>query len=169
MNLLFSRHPYRLAPCLPALALLASLACAALASSGAAAKDRIEVLVDEAKVMTIPANVKTMVLGNPGIADMTILKKGGKVVLTGKSYGETNIVGLDSDNNLLFESTIRVTAPGGKVVVQRGMDRHSYICNPRCEPTVSLGDAADFMTAHVAQSSSHSNFAKPGENNQGPK
>ena len=146
-----------------AVPLLAAVAFAVFAGGHAAAKDRIEVVVDEAKVMTIPSNVKTMVLGNPGIADVTILKKGGKMVLTGKAFGETNLVALDNENNLLFESVIRVSAPGGKLVVQRGMDRNSYICNPRCEPTFSLGDASDFAKAADSQAGLHSTSAKPGD------
>ena len=128
----------------------------------AQAAERIEVKLDQAMVMTIPASVKTMVLGNPAIADITILKSGGKMVITGKSFGDTNVVALDREGNLVLEAAIRVSAPGGKLVVQRGMSRQSYSCNPRCEPTITLGDDQQFFVEAASLAMARGQISKPG-------
>lgn len=140
--------------------LAAWLAGFGFVATAALAGDRVNVYLDQARVLTMPANVKTMILGNPGIADVTLLKKGA-MVITGKSFGETNLIALDSDGKLVVESTIRVSAAGGKLVVQRGMVRESYICNPRCEATVSLGDDSRFMGQMISNVGARDGFAQP--------
>ena len=156
-------HPRRIARTTFAAVLspVAALACMIMASP-ATSGERVEVQLDQARVVTLPANAKTMILGNPAIADITLLKRGGALVITGKSFGETNLIALDNDGKLVVESTIRVSASGGKLMVQRGMQRNSYICNPRCEPTISLGDDEKFMTESAALASARNSAARPG-------
>ena len=69
-----------------------------------------------------------MVIGNPLIADAA-LQPGGIAVLTGKGFGETNLMALDHGGNVLFEKTVRVLAPRDAVVVYRGSTaRDLYLC-----------------------------------------
>lgn len=121
--------------------LLAALVCA----SAARAADVIHVIIDEAKVIELPANTSTIIVGNPIVADVTMLRKNNRMVLTGKAFGRTNLIALDANGNAIGESSIRVSANFKGLVVQRGMDRESYDCSPRCQPTVSLGDSAKFL------------------------
>ncbi|GJE34739.1 pilus assembly protein N-terminal domain-containing protein [Methylobacterium oxalidis] len=126
-------------PCALALILLA---LPARAESDAAV---ITVLVDNAKVMRLPERTQTVVVGNPIIADVT-LQKNGVVVLTGKSYGSTNLIALDAAGAMLAESQIRVEAPQTAVItVQRGLDRESYSCTPNCQPSMQLGDSLKYF------------------------
>lgn len=161
-NAIHSRRHARPAFAAPFSSVLA-LACMIMANP-AASGERVEVLLDQARVVTLPANAKTMILGNPAIADITLLKRGGALVITGKSYGETNLIALDNDGKLVVESTIRVSASGGKLMVQRGMERNSYICNPRCEPTISLGDDSGFMNGAAAMANARNSAARPNGN-----
>ncbi|WP_455974169.1 pilus assembly protein N-terminal domain-containing protein [Methylorubrum populi] len=106
----------------------------------------VSVQVDNAKVIRLPEKTQTVVVGNPMIADIT-LQKNGVVVLTGKSFGSTNLIALDGKGAMLAESTISVQAPQASIItVQRGLDRESYSCTPNCQPSVQLGDATKYFT-----------------------
>lgn len=121
----------------------------ALCSFGCAAQNGglpvLTVMVDNARVMRLPERSQTIIVGNPLIADVT-LQKNGVVVLTGKSYGSTNLIALDASGALIAETTIRVEASQVSVVtVQRGLDRQSFSCTPNCQPSAQLGDASDYF------------------------
>ncbi|WP_336486026.1 pilus assembly protein N-terminal domain-containing protein [Methylobacterium nigriterrae] len=105
----------------------------------------VTVLVDNAKVMRLPERTQTVIVGNPIIADVT-LQKNGVLVLTGKSFGSTNLIALDAGGQMLAESMIRVEAPQAAVItVQRGLERESYSCTPNCQPSVQLGDSSKYF------------------------
>ena len=129
-------------------AALAHTAFASFAAGGTpalAAQDALVVLLDRAKVAKLPPKAQTLIVGNPIIADVTLVKDSNVMVITGKGYGETNLVVLDKNGALLTEEFIRVKAnERALLVVQRGLERESYSCAPRCEPTVQLGDAGHF-------------------------
>jgi len=107
---------------------------------GNAGPDTIQVYFDQAKLLKLPAGAETLVIGNPGIADISI-QKTGVIVITGRSPGRTNFIALDASGSIISESTISVTYPGGeRLLVQRGLDRSHYDCAPNCLPTLTLGD-----------------------------
>jgi hypothetical protein len=100
-----------------------------------------------------------VIVGNPIIADVTV-QRNGVLVLTGKSYGVTNLIALDGAGQLLAESMISVQAPSESVVVvQRGLDRESYSCTPHCQPSILLGDANKFFGETSAQAQQRNSFA----------
>lgn len=105
----------------------------------------VAVTVDNAKVIRLPERTQTVIVGNPIIADVS-LQKNGVLILTGKSFGSTNLIALDAAGTMLAESTISVqTAPVASVMtVQRGLDRESYSCTPHCQPSIQLGDSAKY-------------------------
>lgn len=108
----------------------------------------LRVTLDEAKVARVPEGTTTLVIGNPIVADVTMLKGSGAMVVTGKGFGETNLIALDAHGNVLEEKTVRVVPTSSTLVVQRGMERESYSCAPTCMPTVQLGDdKTDFKDA----------------------
>ena len=99
-------------------------------------------MIDHAKVVRLPERTQTVIIGNPIIADITV-QRNGVVVVTGKSYGVTNLIALDGTGAMLAESLVSVQAATESVViVQRGLDRESYSCTPNCQPSMLLGDAA---------------------------
>ena len=117
----------------------------------AAAADRaVTVMLDRAQVMSFPAGTETVIVGNPIIADVTMLRNSGEIILTGKGYGETNLLFLDGKGTILSEALLRVREPSSVMVVQRGTERETYACQPRCQPTVTLGDSAAFTQSSIA-------------------
>jgi hypothetical protein len=104
-----------------------------------ASSDVVTITVDQAKIVKVPEETSTLVLGNPTFADVTMLKSG-VVVLTGKGYGETNLLALDSRGETILTRQLRVLPDKSVVVLQNGASRVSYSCNPDCMPTVKLGD-----------------------------
>ncbi len=131
------------------------------AASPCAAQGIMTVSLDKAKLFKYPPNTETIVVGNPIIADVTMLKNSGMLILTGKGFGETNLVFLDRAGTVLSESSLRVEPSATLVTVQRGKDRESYSCHPRCEPSVSLGDSADFLKEAVSEITARNALAAP--------
>ena len=133
-----------------ALALFAVLA-AAVALGTPAKADMIIVVLDQAKVLKIPDRTTTVVVGNPLIADIAV-QAGGMMVVTGKGYGVTNLIALDTRGNTLMEQAIEVQGPSEHVViVHRGIERESYSCTPKCERRITLGDSPAFFDATLTQ------------------
>jgi Flp pilus assembly secretin CpaC len=124
------------------------LALALALSPASAAPDpdaAVTVMIDHAKVVRLPEKAQTVIVGNPIIADITT-QKNGILIVTGKSYGVTNLIALDASGALLAESMIRVQAQSEAVVtVQRGLERESYSCTPNCQPSLILGDSNKYF------------------------
>jgi hypothetical protein len=128
----------------------------------AQAADLINVTLDQAKVLQLPEKTATVIVGNPVIADVTMLKKNDTIVLTGKGFGETNLIALDAQGKALGESIVRVMPAENVMIVQRGMDRESYACSPKCEPMFTLGDTTKYVTDIAGQIQSRNTLVQPG-------
>lgn len=151
--------------CAPAAALLAALVAVDMAQAAPqeAPGDGVLVLVDHAKVVRLPEKARTVIVGNPAIADVT-LQRNGVMVVTGKSFGVTNLIALDSSGTLLAESLVRVSAASDALLtVQRGMERESYSCTPVCQPSLQLGDAQKYFGETGAQATSRNAMATGAE------
>ncbi|MBV8184852.1 MAG: pilus assembly protein N-terminal domain-containing protein [Hyphomicrobiales bacterium] len=141
------------------LSILAVLLCPLFVPLSAAQAEKLVVTTDRAKIIKLPNQTKTVIVGNPIVADVTI-GKDGLVILTGKSFGTTNLIALDGTGAILNESTIQVQQANENVVVmQRGLDRETYSCTPTCMPTVALGDETKYFTDTGAASSSRNKLA----------
>ena len=127
-----------------------------------AADDVLRITIDQAQVAKLPANTATIIIGNPAIADVTSLKNGAGMVVTGKGYGHTNLIALDASGNLLDEKQIHVEPVRGVLVVQRGDSRESYSCDPLCMPAAVLGDDSKVFTEISGQVTAHDTLANHG-------
>jgi Flp pilus assembly secretin CpaC len=105
--------------------------------------------VDRARVVRMPDGAHTLIIGNPLVADVTMLKANRLLVVTGRSFGTTNLILLDETGAQVVEQTITVTPATDKLVVLRGMRRESYACAPDCAPAVDLGDDKDYASQVV--------------------
>jgi Flp pilus assembly secretin CpaC len=124
-----------------------------------AGRDMVAVMIDHAKVVRLPERTQTVVVGNPMIADITV-QRNGIVVVTGKSYGITNVIALDGAGSLIAESFITVQAATESVViVQRGLERESYSCTPNCQPSILLGDSNKYFSEIGGQAGQRNGFA----------
>jgi len=135
---------------------------AAAGAESAAPPGVMNITVDQAKVARLPAGATTLVVGNPAIADVTMLKGGGAMVVTGKGYGQTNLIALDAQGNIIDEKQIDVEPTRSVLVVQRGTDRLSYWCNPTCMPTVQLGDENKAFNEASGQIGARNSLAQGG-------
>ena len=74
-----------------------------------------------------------MVVGNPAIADVTVVDAH-TILLLGKGYGVTNLVIMDRTGRVIFNREIVVSAAdAGRVSIWRGAASSNYACSPRCE------------------------------------
>lgn len=106
---------------------------------------RLSVQVDHAQVSRLPAGTATIVVGNPLVADATV-QQNGIMVVTGRSYGRTNILILDGQGRTLSDVGVDVTASEeGVVTVYRGAGRETYTCAPVCETTLRVGDRTEYF------------------------
>ncbi len=120
----------------------------------------IVVALDQAMVLELPVRTTTIVIGNPGIVDATFLKHSNRVVLTGKSFGQTNVLALDASGAPVAQTQVRVASGPGALTVQLGTKRVSYSCTPRCEPTLQLGDDPSYAGQVASQAGARNGFAQ---------
>jgi Flp pilus assembly secretin CpaC len=73
-----------------------------------AMEETLVVTIDQARVVDVPARTEALIVGNAAIADLTLLKQGATMVITGKGFGETNFIALDAAGHPLAQSLIRV-------------------------------------------------------------
>jgi len=127
------------------LLILPGIAAPALAEDDAP----ITVNVNMARVLRINAPAATVIVGNPAVADVTI-QDPQTLVLTGKSFGRTNLIVLDGTGNPVADTLIEVVQlQAGMVTVYEGAARTSLACAPVCQPTIMLGDQVEFTSTQV--------------------
>ena len=126
------------------------------------ASKMLAVVLDQATVAQLPPRTSTLIVGNPMIADVTMLKAGAAMVVTGKGYGQTNLIALDDEGSVLLDEQLRVLPAKTVLVLQNGTSHVSYSCNPDCMPTVQLGDDPKSFSEAGSQISSHNGYALGG-------
>ena len=140
------------------------LAVAFVLASGAsparAETSMIAVTLDQAKIARLPQGTATLIVGNPMIADVTMLKNSKTMVITGKGFGQTNLIAIDGTGSLIEEEQIQVLPAKTVLVLQSGSSRISYSCNPTCMPTVQLGDDNDVFNKSGTQITMRNGFAE---------
>jgi len=133
---------------------LLSLAIALVGTGMVSAQDGapIEVNVNMARVLRISAPAATVIVGNPGIADVTI-QDPQTLILTGKSYGQTNLIVLDSLGEPIADTLLDVVQmQAGVMTVYQGQSRTTLACAPVCQPVIMMGDDNNFTTQTLASS-----------------
>ncbi|HVV28071.1 MAG TPA: pilus assembly protein N-terminal domain-containing protein, partial [Rhizomicrobium sp.] len=118
-------------------ALFAAAFLSAAAPALAAGAGDVSLALDEVHTLTFRGPVSTVYVGNPAIADITMIDSRHAFV-QGKAYGHTNIVALNHDGAQVFNTSVIVTGSdaGGIVTLNRGAQRITYSCaGDRCEPT----------------------------------
>lgn len=112
----------------------------AVAAEVESVDEAVIVTVDRAKLFRIARPAATIVIGNPSIADATVEDER-TLVLTGRSFGVTNIIILDAEGEPIVDRTIVVRSHETNTVrIYRRASRETYACAPVCEPTLTIGD-----------------------------
>jgi hypothetical protein len=123
---------------------------AALCATAAEASD-IWVTMDQVKPHTFEQEVSQIVVGNPGIADVTVRDKS-RVLLFGKAPGMTNLFLFDDKGEEIGSVMVRVRALSADLMVlQKGNQRITYHCMNFCEQTMTVGDSNDAFGAVSTQ------------------
>lgn len=119
----------------------------------------IMVTLDQAKVIRIDHEADTVIIGNPSIADAVLYDRK-TLVITGKSFGSTNLLILDDKGELVVDEFLRVEpASSSMVTVHRQTNSFTYSCTPTCRAAIAPGDNADFFENSIKQSQSRNAFA----------
>lgn len=145
------------AACLSALALVAAVA---LDVSRAHAEDLI-VRYDQSQLLRLPRPVSEIVVGNPSIADVAI-QGANLLVVTGKTFGVTNVIALDADRNVIQDQRISVERDQTSVNLRRGTARETYNCNPHCQTSLTIGDDVNYFKPVFEQSTAKTKFSESG-------
>ncbi|MGI9382039.1 MAG: pilus assembly protein N-terminal domain-containing protein [Methyloligellaceae bacterium] len=118
---------------------------------GAALASDISVAIDEAQLVRLDRPGSEVIIGNPSVADVSV-QSGRLLVITGKSFGVTNVIVLDNGGKEVISRQINVEMDAKRtVVLQRGVVRQSLHCAPYCKPALMPGDDPDY-TQGIAKS-----------------
>jgi hypothetical protein len=131
---------------------LAMAAASALFLAGSASAAELSVPMDQVRMMSFRAPIRTVVVGNPLIADVSVVDERHLAVL-GKNIGSTNVVILNESGVQVANELITVTGQSNSIVtVQRGGAQTTMACaGERCHQVPLPGDAADPFEALANQ------------------
>src|ERR1700730_2459473 len=146
--------------------------CLAIAGAGANGSEAraadLMVRYDQSQLLRLPRPATEVIIGNPSIADVAI-QGGNLLVVTGKSFGVTNIIALDAQRNVVQDQRVVVDHDDLRTLsLYKGTKRESYTCTPDCSPTITVGDGMeDFdaiaKSAQQKSSSSAANVDRPNQ------
>lgn len=93
----------------------------------------LRVSMNQARVLKLDRAVSKVIVGNSKVADATVADAT-TIVLTGRSFGTTNLVLLDAEGNAIVDERILVSIDEGNTVrVYRQTSRSVLSCSPSCE------------------------------------
>lgn len=137
---------------------LAALAC--LPSLQHVSAGDLVVRFDQSQLLRLPRPATEIIIGNPSIADVS-LQGGNLLVVTGKTFGLTNVIALDAERNVIQDQRVLVERDGHSMVnLHKGSERHTFSCTPACEPNLIPGDAEKFFTNVNSQNSTKTKFSE---------
>lgn len=113
------------------------------------------VVVDQARLVSFSKPVKTVLVGNPTIVDISMLDSQHAFVL-GKTFGVTNMIALGADGEQVSEQQVTVLNNGAAVTVNRGADQFNYMCtSAHCETAPRPGDPQPFVANTEGVTTTH--------------
>jgi hypothetical protein len=160
-----------IAKCWAAAALAAAIVFVAVLAlpGGVAHAGDLIVRYDQSQLLRLPRPVSDVIIGNPSIADVTV-QASNLLVVTGKTFGVTNIIALDAERNIIQDQRVVVQRDEERTVnLMKAGSRQSYSCTPACSPTLMIGDDAKYFDENSKQASTKTRFsdAAPGPGGSG--
>lgn len=136
-------------------------------TAGLARANDLIVRYDQSQLLRLPRAISQVIIGNPSIADASV-QASNLLVITGKTFGVTNIIALDQQGNVIQDQRVIVQRDDLRMVnLMKGSQRQSFTCAPNCTPTVTIGDDAEFFKTISAHSRQKTQFSG-GEAESGP-
>ncbi|MBA68116.1 MAG: hypothetical protein CML30_04515 [Rhizobiales bacterium] len=120
----------------------AGLLAAMLAGPVHAQEDMIRVAMDHARIIKLDRPISKVIVGSSAGADVAVADTN-TIVLTGKSYGTTNLVILDPDGQPIVDEVVLVSVDEANTLrIYRQTDRTVFSCSPYCEEHAKTVTAA---------------------------
>ncbi|MBO6813985.1 MAG: pilus assembly protein N-terminal domain-containing protein [Rhizobiaceae bacterium] len=114
-----------------------------LPSAAEQVSNSVVVTVDQAKIFRVSRPAGTIIIGNPAIVDATV-EDDQTLVLTGRSFGVTNLIVLDPNGDAIVDQQVTVRGHEFNTVriYRGGLSRETMACatGSPCEPTLTIGD-----------------------------
>ncbi|WP_436255538.1 pilus assembly protein N-terminal domain-containing protein [Neorhizobium sp. LjRoot104] len=105
-------------------------------------EDLLRVFMNHARVLKLDRPVSKVIVGNSNVADATVADST-TIVLTGRSFGTTNLVLLDAEGNAIADERVLVSIDEGNTVrVFRQTERSILSCTPNCEQHAEFKNTA---------------------------
>ncbi len=115
---------------------VAPLVIAAVVAAPALAQSRLSVPIDHSERVSLRGNASSVIVGNPAIADVTVVDAN-TLFVTGKGYGVTEVIAVDAIGRTVFQSQVVVTGGNsGSVRVWRGGTMSEMACSSSCAVSV---------------------------------
>lgn len=130
---------------------VAALGALALTLASAAFADPLFVETSKTVPVRINGSASSIVIGNKNIADVAVHNEQ-LLLVTGKSYGTTNLMVFDKAGREIYSSDVLVTSNSSSLVtINRAGQSFTYDCAPNCRAVLSIGDNADHFAALIDQ------------------
>ncbi|WP_407666806.1 pilus assembly protein N-terminal domain-containing protein [Microvirga roseola] len=131
-------------------------------SFGNATLGRVGVTIDFASVLALAEPARTVIIGNPGIADGTLTDER-TIVLTGKVEGTTNLIILGEGGREIMNTVISVSPSRSlTTTVYGGEESRTFSCTGACKPILSVGDEGYHFNRARDQMRDRQNFLSGG-------
>lgn len=142
---------------------LAAAILTACAATAAAAGSDLIVRYDQSQLLRLPKPISEVIIGNPSIADVAV-QGPDLLVVTGKTFGITNIIALDQQRNVIQDQRVIVQRDEARVVnLHKGSQRQSFTCSPNCTPTITIGDDTAYFEMISKHAKDKTSFSEPGQ------
>lgn len=118
----------------------AAVALSLVVLAPAASADPFKVKVDQTVTLKLASAANSVVVGNATVADVSV-HDARTLLVTGKSFGSTNITVLDRAGNKIYENQLVVGGENDNgLTIVRGGETFSYSCVDKCRGTLMVGD-----------------------------
>ncbi len=121
-----------------AIAALASSMTMVSEAANPAQENEIDVYIDQTQLLHLGTPMGSIIVGNPDVATVAV-HDNHTLLLTGLSFGTTNLIVLDSVGRPIHKSQLMVSerAGSGTLTVARGQETNTYACSNKCRPVNS--------------------------------
>lgn len=134
--------------------------CALWPEANPASAGDLIVRYDQSQLLRLPRLASEVIIGNPSIADVS-LQGGNLLVVTGKTFGITNVIALDAERNVIQDQRVIVERDEHKVVnLYKGNSRYTYSCTPNCETNLTIGDDKAYFDIVSKHNSDKTKFSE---------
>ena len=120
----------------------------------------VSLVMDQVRVVTFNRPISTVFIGNPTIADATVIDPY-HAFLLGKTFGVTNLIALGPQSQTVANQQVTVVnRSGGVVTLNKGPNQFSYACTTsHCETNPLPGDQRSFVDETQGTVSTHQESA----------